>query len=108
MAVDKLSEVKAHLLSRAAEDDDFRSSLLEDPRAAIAAEFGVSLPDRLSFEVHEDTATTAHLILPPTGQLAEAELEIVSGGIAPQHSTQTGDVQHLSSWANSMGSTTRT
>ena len=62
MADDKLNEIKAHLLSRAAEDDDFRSCLLEDPKAAIAAEFGVPVPDNLSFNVHEDTATTAHLI----------------------------------------------
>ncbi len=106
MAVDKLSEVKAHLLSRAAEDDDFRSRLLEDPRAAIAAEFGVSLPDRLSFEVHEDTATTAHLILPPTGRIAEAELEAVSGGIQPYETPPVE--QGVASWANSMGSPQRT
>ena len=30
--------------------------------------------------VHEESAATAHLVLPPSPQLSEAELETVAGG----------------------------
>ena len=30
--------------------------------------------------VHEDSATTAHLVLPPSPKLTEAELAQISGG----------------------------
>ena len=31
-------------------------------------------------EVHEDSATTAHLVLPPSPKLTEAEMANVAGG----------------------------
>ena len=99
MASDKLSELKGRLLSRAAEDDDFRSRLVEDPRAVIAEEVGVPVPDHLSFEVHEDTAATMHLVLPPSDRLAEADLAAVSGGIQPY---QNPDSDTVGGWLDSL------
>ena len=31
--------------------------------------------------VHEDSGATAHLVLPPSPQLSEAELENIAGGV---------------------------
>ena len=31
--------------------------------------------------VHEDSATTAHLVLPPSPELTDAEMESVAGGV---------------------------
>ena len=73
------TELKTQILTKAAEDDDFRTRLLTDPKAAISAETGVTIPQGATV-VHEDSTTTAHLVLPPSPALTEAELEKVAGG----------------------------
>ena len=72
--------MKARILTRAEDDGDFRARLLKDPKAAISAEIGTDIPDGFDVAVHEDSATTAHLVLPPSPQLTEAELETIAGG----------------------------
>ena len=74
------TEMKYRILSKAAEDDDFRARLIADPKATIASEIGTAIPDGFDIVVHEDSATTAHLVLPPSPRLTDAELEMVAGG----------------------------
>ena len=74
------TELKTRILTKADEDSDFRASLIADPKAAIASEVGTAIPDGFDVAVHEDSATTFHLVLPPSPQLTEAELETVAGG----------------------------
>ncbi len=74
------TEMKTRILSRAEEDGEFRASLIADPRAAISAEVGATVPDGFEVMVHEDSATTFHLVLPPSPALTDAELETVAGG----------------------------
>ncbi len=76
------TELKTQILTRADEDGDFRARLIEDPRAAISAEIGADIPEGFDVAVHEDSATTFHLVLPPSPQLTEGELEQATGGIA--------------------------
>ncbi len=76
------TELKARILSKAEGDSEFRAQLIADPRAAILAETGATIPDGFDVVVHEDSATTAHLVLPPSGELSEAEMESVAGGMA--------------------------
>ena len=76
------TELKTKILSKAAEDGDFRTQLIADPRAAISAETGVTIPEGFDVAVHEDSATTAHLVLPPSPELTEVELEMVAGGLS--------------------------
>ena len=71
--------LKDRILSKAAEDARFRAHLIADPRAAIWAETGASIPDGFDLVVHEDSATTSHLVLPPSGELTEADLKAVAG-----------------------------
>ena len=75
------TELKAQILSKAAEDVDFRARLLADPKGAIASEVGTAIPEGFDVVVHEDSATAAHLVLPPSPELTEAELEKVAGGV---------------------------
>ena len=77
------TELKDQILSKAEEDNDFRALLIADPKAAIASEVGKAIPDGFDVVVHEDSATTAHLVLPPSSALTEAELETVAGGHHP-------------------------
>ncbi len=74
------TELKTQILSKAAQDSDFRARLIANPRAAISDETGTTIPERFDVMVHEDSATTAHLVLPPSPELTEAELEMVAGG----------------------------
>ena len=74
------TELKAQILSRADEDGDFRARLVADPSAAVAEETGTIIPEGLNVEVHEDSATTVHLVLPPSPELTEAELAMAAGG----------------------------
>ena len=74
------TELKTRILTRASEDGDFRARLIADPKAAISAELGRTIPEGFDVVVHEDSASTAHLVLPPSPKLTEAELELAAGG----------------------------
>ena len=80
MTTRTVGELRAHITNRAVEDGEFRAQLLADPRSAISAELGLSIPEGFTIHVHEDDAVTAHLTLPPTDRLTEAELVRVAGG----------------------------
>ncbi|MYC29519.1 MAG: NHLP leader peptide family natural product precursor [Chloroflexi bacterium] len=83
MATNNWEELQAQIIASAFEDEAFRAGVMDDPKAAIAAKFGVNLPAELDIQVHEDTATTTHLVLPATGKLDEAALQLTAGGWAP-------------------------
>ena len=74
------ADVRAHVAMKAAEDDDFRARVIADPRAALEAETGIRLPDSYRLHVHEESATDAHLVLPPKPALSREQLERVHGG----------------------------
>ena len=74
------TELKDRILNKAEEDGEFRARLIADPKAAISSEIGVAMPDGFDVAVHEDSATTAHLVLPPSPKLSEAELAQINGG----------------------------
>ena len=74
------NEMRQHLCAKAAEDADFRARLLASPKSAIQQELSVDIPESFEVQVHEDGPTTAHLVLPPTARLTEAELRAGHGG----------------------------
>lgn len=73
-------ELRASIAERAVNDEAFRSSLLADPKAALAMELGVKLPEGFDVEVHEEDGTKAHIVLPPSSRLSEADLRTAAGG----------------------------
>ena len=75
------TEMRARILGKAADDSDFRARLIADPKAAISAETGADIPSGFDVVIHEDSATTAHLVLSPSPQLTEGELEMATGGL---------------------------
>ena len=76
----RATEVRARMLSKVAENRDFRARLIANPRVVISAVTGVTIPNGFNVVVLEDSANTVHLVLPPSSDLTEAELEMVSGG----------------------------
>ena len=74
------TELKTQLLTKADEDNDFRARLLADPNATISSELGTTIPEGFDVVVHEDSKTTAHLVLPPSPALTEDEMAMIAGG----------------------------
>lgn len=73
-------QLRAELIDRASQDEDFRARLIDDPKAAISDALGITVPNSISVTVHQDTATTAHLVLPPAAKLDDADLQAIAGG----------------------------
>ena len=75
-----VGEMKDRILARAVEDGDFRAELVEDPNAVISGELGVFIPENFVIQVHEDSATTTHVVLPLSDQLTEEDMAKIAGG----------------------------
>ena len=93
------AEMREKLVGKAAQDQDFRARLVADPKAAIEEALGMAVPETMSIKIHEDTATTAHLVLPPSAGLNEDELEAIAAGSKAKYGTShthpdTGEVHH--------------
>ena len=74
------AQLQGRIIAKAQADPEFRSQLVADPKAAIGAFLGTELPEAINLEVHEDSATSFHLVLPPSGELSEEELSTVFAG----------------------------
>ena len=75
-------EIRMKIVGKATGDADFRARLLSDPKGVIGQELGVTIPASLSVEVHEESGTTAHLVLSPRQQ---AERKRSAGGRRRRH-----------------------
>jgi hypothetical protein len=79
------------LIMRAWEDDNFKQTLLSNPKAAIAEAVGESLPDDIEVEILEETSNKVYFVIPNNpasamatgeqGELSEEALEQVAGGV---------------------------
>ena len=69
------------LVAKTEEDTEFRSQLLANPKSALKEVFDIEVPDDFNVVVHEDDARTAHLVLPASGELTDAQLQQAAGGI---------------------------
>ena len=76
------NEMRTKIVGKATGDADFRARLLRDPKAAIGAELGVGIPNAMTIEVHEEDASTAHIVLPPRDRLDEDALRRAHGGFS--------------------------
>ena len=68
------------LVAKTEEDKDFRERLLADPSSALKEVFDIEVPPGFNVVVHEDDARTAHLVLPATSELSDAQLQQAAGG----------------------------
>lgn len=74
------AQMQTEILNKAADDTEFRARLLGDPNRVLEEELGVTIPEGLTVHVHEEDSATAHLVLPRSNRLTEAEMASVSGG----------------------------
>ena len=90
--------LQQQVMDRAMKDEAFRQELLNNPKGTLERELGLALPAGVTIQVHENTPTTVHLVLPmlpASGELRElsdTELETVVGGAAASsgHHTASG------------------
>ena len=79
--------IQEQIIARAMKDANFRQALLSTPRAVLAREYNVHLPDQVAVRVLEEAPNTLTLVLPAqaetVGELTDAELQEVSGGGFP-------------------------
>ena len=68
------------LIAKAQEDADFRGRLVANPSSALKEVFDIDVPEDFNVLVHEDDARTAHLVLPASPELSDAQLRQVAGG----------------------------
>ncbi|MCY4513935.1 MAG: hypothetical protein OXC69_02170, partial [Candidatus Tectomicrobia bacterium] len=59
--------------------------LLGNPKAAIQQATGIDIPENFTIRVHEEDGMTAHVVLPVSSRLTEADLEVVAGGDGAHH-----------------------
>ena len=73
-------ELRTHIIEKATEDETFRGKLLSNPKTAIEDELGITIPEGIAVQVHENSTQTVHLVLPLVTKLSEAELKSTAGG----------------------------
>ena len=71
-------QVRIHILERAAEDEEFRARLIEDPPGTIEKELGIGIPQGLRIKVLQDGADTTGIALARKARLEAAALAAVS------------------------------
>ena len=57
------------VIAKAWADEDFKATLLADPKAALKAQ-GIDVPDGVTLNVYENTDQVIHLVLPKLPELA--------------------------------------
>ncbi len=77
----RAEDMRRHLTEKALEDIEFRKKLVENPKGAIADEFGVEVPDNFEIKVHESDMHTLHIALPVGPELDEEQLEMIAAGL---------------------------
>lgn len=73
-------EAEVMIAERIASDPGFRDRLLADPRAVLSEMVGFDIPDSVEVVLHEASLTQIHLTIPSVHGLADADLDLVSGG----------------------------
>jgi Nitrile hydratase, alpha chain len=74
-------DLESKVVARAWADESFRERLKADPRAAVAEETGITVPESINVEVLEETPEKAYLVIPANRvAVADEQLDAAGGG----------------------------
>jgi hypothetical protein len=78
------NQIKSYkqLFEQVRTDEKFKQHFLQEPKSALI-EMGIEIPDSVEIEIHQDTPTLKHLVIPvdtSSDELNESELNMVAGG----------------------------
>lgn len=76
-------KIENRVVRRAWADHEYRSRLLADPKAAVAEELGVALPDKLDVRVVEERSDLLYIVLPVDTSTIPSDLIGVMMGRPP-------------------------
>lgn len=79
MANEDQGRVLSGVIARAMSDDAFRAALVADPTAVLKAE-GVEVPEGLSVNVLQSSATQTFIVLPDPNVASDELLSAAAGG----------------------------
>ncbi|MEM6795126.1 MAG: NHLP leader peptide family RiPP precursor [Acidobacteriota bacterium] len=72
------------LINFSSQNPEYREALKRNPKAVVAEQFQMDLPDSMNIQVVEETADTSYVILPHVAgegaELSNADLESLAGG----------------------------
>ena len=74
-----ISDMHIRIRNKANEDEGFWNRLIADPKSVISAVFGVFIPEEFNVQVHKESITAAHFVLPPSSRLTEEDMAKVAG-----------------------------
>ena len=92
--------LQPQIIAKAMKDETFRQHLLNNPNQALERELGLTFPQGVTVQIHEETPATLHLVLPmkplagKLQELSDEELKEVSGGDA-----SFGSANHPHMWS---------
>lgn len=77
-------EIEEKIIARAWQDESFKQELLSNAKSAFEKE-GIPLPENIEVRIVEESSNTIYFVLPAQpseiGELSDAELESVAGGV---------------------------
>jgi hypothetical protein len=76
-----IRDYELDIIVKAWRDEDFRKSLLKDPKKAIEEEFDITVPEDMQIFIHEEHEDTLHLIVPSIPPKIESRDNVKSGGL---------------------------
>lgn len=79
-AVPSRQDFEAKIVARAWADEAFRARLKADPRAVVAEETGIKVPESVTVEVLEETPEKAYLVIPSNRMaISDDDLDVAGG-----------------------------
>ncbi len=79
-------DIVENIIAKALKDEEFKQQLLSDPKAAIAKEFEVELPEGLNIQILQEDSNTQYIVLPQ-------DPHIPSPGSVPVNTNLVGDTR---------------
>lgn len=74
-------ELQNEIVKKVMSNQDFRSEIMKDPKAAISKAFNITIPQNMKINIIEEDADIVSLVIPKmSSELSDSELDNVSGG----------------------------